>query len=833
MPGRMWEYRGERFYSPNSARNPGPPPQEEHSVMFTPGVSSASNFQNPRWWNARTEWLAFVPRQPVPHAGVWFDSLSTLPKHVYQTTPEGFKLHGQLLEVWNVLDRLLCDTTKHLGEKNNLIYLRPFPPYGWRYNKSHATEGIALEHVKESRDWFAMWIGLLYWMTRKTSQGVDGITPPTWYIQAVEKLRKQREIDILRCTPLLHSFWDIDRVGIFLHNPDDRRDQPSVNWFIEQNIPVWYRWSSREEREWNPSLIRPSDDNVGACDHEADVLSQVEKEAGRVEIMTKVFNNFTEKREAQNQKIVLRETTEARAKRLQRENQPPTRKATVYVWEWGASDVFGPRAVPVEDRVDTLLEYSHYGARFYNAFHNEWNCWPPLTSTDHQPEDIFHEDVLISGPPSPRPITIASPTTMGPSSPQSTPATSTSCSSHRATVVQPSSPALSSRESQPLTMAKENTTWLKPFNHIKHGEEFDAERIHYHVLEILSAYFGFVAPIPHPTSYSEFVAANDYKSVSAVLGLPNSTHDNLFFKTPLGKICTRFVCSFTGQLEPAKPSSELWDLSADNWRTIKFSNRLSSIRKVGDNKCTMFMFDLAGSATVPWMIAVYSAPAALFVCRLDEKFHEEAVVMELVSSGIPFRTLQRKDTLQSAPVDRTLPSLIPWRMNDHIFDSTDWEFYQKQCRIVMSLRRARAALLRGGFVWRVGLHYMDRSEAARGPWGIHVDASHMFTVKDSSRIKYVDDELTQDEFDTLCGIYRSYTGFKGQVAQLSWFPSLSMFEGSGLNIHNREGGLPNFNLPLSATKWRDKVRGYADARRANKQLEKWSREFIEDHVGHL
>ncbi|KXN84866.1 hypothetical protein AN958_11996 [Leucoagaricus sp. SymC.cos] len=441
---------------------------------------------------------------------------------------------------------------------------------------------------------------------------------------------------------------------------------------------------------------------------------------------------------------------------------------------------------------------------------------------DHQPEDSFIEEEQMSVPLSSQLSTATASTTI---TPQAPPSNSASFAGDRAPVATPSSMAPESIEAECPTAAKENKTSLKLFNHIQRGADFVSEQVHYHVLELLSSHFGFVAPIPPPTTSSDFVAANDYKAVSAVLGLPNLAHDNLFLKTPLGKICTRFVCSFAGQSGSIKPSPELWDLAVDNWRTIKFSKRLSSIRSVKNDKCFLFIFDLAGMATVPWSLAVYSASAALFVCRLDETMHEEEVVVELVNNGIPFWTLQQKDTLKPASVDRIAPSLIPWRLHDHMFDSTDWEFYRKQCWAVMSLQRARAALLHGGFVWRIGLDYMDRREAARGPWGIHMDLSHMFSMRDTGGIKYVDDELTQDEYDVLCSIYRSYTGFKGQVAQLSWFPSLSMFEGCGLDSGQ--------NLPLSVTKWRDKVHSYADARRANKQLEKWSKEFIEDHVGHL
>lgn len=75
----------------------------------------------------------------------------------------------------------------------------------------------------------------------------------------------------------------------------------------------------------------------------------------------------------------------------------------------------------------------------------------------------------------------------------------------------------------------------------------------------------------------------------------------------------------------------------------------------------------------------------------------------------------------------------------------------------MTQRRARAALLKGGFVWRVALDYMSSSEIVRGPCGVHDDPKHMFTVKDSYGTEYVDDELTGEEFDALCGMYHSFS----------------------------------------------------------------------------
>ena len=197
---------------------------------------------------------------------------------------------------------------------------------------------------------------------------------------------------------------------------------------------------------------------------------------------------------------------------------------------------------------------------------------------------------------------------------------------------------------------------MKSFLHSTCGQEVDSKCAQLQVLEILKEHFGFVTPIPLPESSNLLTKVNEHKMLAAVLGLPSLKHTNLFFQMLIGRICTKFTHCFISR---GKPDDELWDIGQDNWKTLTHSQRLSSVRQVKNDSCEMFMFDLGTSASVPWNLAVYTASAVLFVCRLDEDFGEEEIAMELVSSGVPFRTLQRKDTLARAPKDRESNLMIP------------------------------------------------------------------------------------------------------------------------------------------------------------------------------
>ncbi|XP_006464139.1 hypothetical protein AGABI2DRAFT_194706, partial [Agaricus bisporus var. bisporus H97] len=193
---------------------------------------------------------------------------------------------------------------------------------------------------------------------------------------------------------------------------------------------------------------------------------------------------------------------------------------------------------------------------------------------------------------------------------------------------------------------------------------------------------------------------------------------------------------------------------------------------------------------------------------------------------------------------------VPMRFSDHVFTKQDQEFYHHQCRQIMSSPRARAALMRGGFARRVALQFMNSSEALRGPCGTYHDPHFMFVAKDVNGSEYVDDELSDKEYDLLCGLYLQFTGDHLHVAKVSWFPQCWVFEGSGMDLgrwtkhaerfwEKRTDAIlndeinNNLRVPLNVTQWRSKLRGLGDARRAWSKEEKWSKDFLAERIGSI
>ncbi|XP_006464140.1 hypothetical protein AGABI2DRAFT_145251 [Agaricus bisporus var. bisporus H97] len=245
---------GDVYFSPNSRRPLTTIPALPQPWKFIEKVSTAAEFQEPRWWTCGTEWLGFVPRQPVPYTGVWFGPLAIIPNKLLCENKVEYGLPPFYSDKWLEIDYMLWETCEILRDSYKLQYALPFPPRRWLYHKKFPTWTSAMDYITKSRDWYAMWIGLLYWSTRKIPNGpafAEGKEPPEWFSTVVRKRSNKVNgtyVDAIRTSQLLQNWWQIDRVGLFLHHPDEAPGQLTAQWFVDHNVPVWYRWGEREDR---------------------------------------------------------------------------------------------------------------------------------------------------------------------------------------------------------------------------------------------------------------------------------------------------------------------------------------------------------------------------------------------------------------------------------------------------------------------------------------------------------------------------------------------------------------------------------------------------------
>ncbi|KAJ3554866.1 hypothetical protein NP233_g12334 [Leucocoprinus birnbaumii] len=146
-----WIHEGEWFYSPNCTR-PAPIPPVQTPRPFTPLFLKASDFQDPQWWSESTEWMACVPKQPVPYSGVFFEILNVIPNYLMLRKDKQFILHPSIVEKWRNIEEVLVDAIASLLKllPNRMWITEPFTPSQWKYDQPHIEYSLALEHIRQS-----------------------------------------------------------------------------------------------------------------------------------------------------------------------------------------------------------------------------------------------------------------------------------------------------------------------------------------------------------------------------------------------------------------------------------------------------------------------------------------------------------------------------------------------------------------------------------------------------------------------------------------------------------------------------------------------------------
>jgi hypothetical protein len=221
--------------------------------------------------------------------------------------------------------------------------------------------------------------------------------------------------------------------------------------------------------------------------------------------------------------------------------------------------------------------------------------------------------------------------------------------------------------------------------------------------------------------------------------------DDEIFDTSHGRMVVEFVSSLWSKVYP---NPLCWDLSHANPQAVaRLGDRLKCMHPLADG---LFVFNFGQLATVPWHIAVTTAADVLTVCRMDPSDRDISIARSLFSRGIPFRTL-----LPLRQVPRSIPTelVLPYRLSNYQFTQRDYEAYLQQRARILAGPRGRAALLRGGFVWRLAMQTMGLEEVLKGPSSEVTVHRKGFAVN-----RYWDDDLTPTELDLICGVYVCFTG---------------------------------------------------------------------------
>ncbi|KJA16736.1 hypothetical protein HYPSUDRAFT_147368 [Hypholoma sublateritium FD-334 SS-4] len=811
--GRIQTVDGHIFYSPNSNRTicSAPPVDDPGKPMrFDAWGLDASDYLQPRWWCRPWGWISFFPTEPH-FQDPPFTCLLAAPRranHIYNKGT-GYAMPRGIMCEWLELDKNLTEATALLQTYYQIAAVRPISPWGFGYHKSHRDRRHMLISISKGREWFSVWMAL-FSFTIARAQTVERELSPyphlakdDWITYLLKNGFEKTWVDSVMRSVVWTFSQETARTGIFLHLPPRDELQPDVEWFCSYHVPVWYPWGKEQASNGKWAHLAPPKSNAASDpDQPSSVDSAMDAPSTKshavsepVELPSSPWKTFFALRAERNGRQLSRESPQDRERREARERQPPVKSAKVFHWIETSPGNYVREAISKKWREDTLADYSSKQKQ-YNSFDNEWDCCTAFGSDyecDSDSDDENDIGFFVSG----EEVSEAN----APYHPMS---------AHLTPNGDPH---------------EHDSDWLQTptVNSIFEDE----------IIDITQRFFGLVCPLPAPSSGPP-VDPNNRKNVLKLLGLSWDKSVDVFSQ-PRVLLAFDFLRRLCAK---ASISPDEWDLSRENRAYIAFSSRFSAIRKLQSKMGVVYMFDFGKHSSQPWKLATTAARHALTICRLDSSMREDEIARYLVSRGIPFRTLQNSETLRRG--SRFPPPKIvhPRRAMDYVFTFEDYRAYTQHCAALLCHPRSRAALMKGGYIWRVSVPILSMQKVIDGPSGWSTNPDEMFVASSTEMGEFVDDELTDLEIEAFCGLYRCSTGYGTQISSKSWCPLPGIYENSGLDyghwtsinedlyaIASPSNGTIN-RQPCTASKWRNITRGLGEVRRGIGRLEEESRSLL-------
>ncbi len=567
------------------------------------------------------------------------------------------------------------------------------------------------------------------------------------------------------------------RVGAIIDPFSRHYALPPIDWYYMWNVPIWYHWGREEARcidtissslafleppihvLQNATTFIPSCkpctppaspvqvENESSFSHGDSTYTSEAVDSDRADvararmrdahIKSQPWKNFFDSRKTAYDSYLQTETPQQKMTRLNRERNPPIASADVYLWDWSDEDPCKLVRTRVSKRERERTLFNSFHRRHYDSRLNAWEVCRYFDFAEQCPGggydgyDEDEEDDLDF--PSFDPV--ASPPHPPPSSEE---------------IFKEVETYEASRLEHPLPGAAVVPTELN----LLESPPVD-------VPSYLSLFFGFLWPLPYPTT-NITVNISLWEEAIKNVGLRSTTPPHPTMPAAI----LAFLQGLRSKRPEDGPPDDLFDLMSSSRAPIGRSAIQRQIHKVG----SLFVVQphaYQRKVSSDWLIALTSAADAARTFRLlmDENHSTISLSMQLVAVGITFHTLRHLSILPT--VILSSPStLIPIRVRDHVFTIDDHSAYVERRARILKSPRGRAALLRGGLIWRLALEHLGMESVSFGPSSVAVQYGLGYVFKAPDGHLYIDDDLTQDELEVICGSYRCYTGI---VILLSFF----------------------------------------------------------------
>ncbi|PPR01417.1 hypothetical protein CVT24_006210 [Panaeolus cyanescens] len=822
------------YYSPNSTRSvPVPVEKDANEYLFYRKDCDLFRFEQPQWWTNNYGWIAFVPVDSFKREGFFEPLQHDRAVAVYNDQHDfmGWGLAEGVAEKWVKMEDELFNLYFVLAKR--LAWKPPIKPTPIHFlcpQKLHHTKSAAIHHISRCRKWVSMWIGLLSYTIAVTRNRRNNTTNRLeWVKYAADMGIAQTTLDKIQASVVCNT--QCQRAGVFLDWLSTDVDQPSVEWFLEFKIPVWFPWTERHyisnlskpvmfAPTYSPSVMasalqansEPSKLPERAQEDQQDLQEESRERDSQTTVITVATqepprrppyghrgNRFlSDAQEAhlalipwkshfsklaeRNKEKEARETAIQRQARLDRAKKPsrkPGKGYSFFLWDWNDDNTALVRRQIQGKEVEDEMDRNPAECRF-DPFSLTWEfCeYFPDENEDQaevrkQAAEYAAEEDEFNNRHASHDEILAEHDEYDKSRSTSSPNPSTA---------------------QPLPSYLPRPVQYQPMD----------------LLSTLRVFHGFVTPDEDEMHDEETrETMENVPQQSWILSMVVMHRDP---STPMLPDIASLVDSFIQGLVQDRMSAAFYDLAKTNVQCIDMDH----LYKVFTRQGAKFMFKSCNFANfgddvdVPWAVVLQDPIAATMVYRM-------------LGYGANFRDICNVSTLVPTPdVTCSLKEVYApraIRLKDYVFTHADFIAYQEVCHSILSGPRGRAALMAGGIVARIAQDYLPLGGVKSGP-SLCVTQQACGISSTDGEATYSDDALTVDELDCICGLYSVYTGCGAQETRKSWWPLHNLWinphmgenfgywtEGNERWYQNRlkeiEAGLAK---PLTSSEWRKFLR---------------------------
>ncbi|KAH6890731.1 hypothetical protein BKA70DRAFT_1234629 [Coprinopsis sp. MPI-PUGE-AT-0042] len=682
--------------------------------------SRLRDFHQPGYWSRPYGWIAFVPRHPN-FTSRPFDRLFRLPRAIKDQ--KGWCMPKPTADAWLELENSLRGLISHLCNHFEIPAVAPFPPSGHGFLKFHPTRDAAQSCIEASRDWFGLWQGLLSFclasahsnhsrrLARRQEAGLDPSICPSWLEYLATQGYEQTWLEGFMTSSVYMFTPSVVRTGLFIDVVDPLdRFLPSLDWYIEHAIPVWYKCPVPGQAYHRYITHRPTDNDLhaflnfcrtnpsqptGPTPSSASQSIPEEQRALARDVAApqdppalvrdsaasppaipghndhrdqasqrnKQIEDYRRSQQASFAVLQLTATDRDKQRWASRIKQPPTRKCMVLIWAPDPQNAGVLKKAMGES--EDLWDFTEK-QKWYDPVQNAWHCCVDLaphemTDEDHQlMEDLYGSNYTVD-------LSLAVP-----ASSVDPPSEASEAMNHSA--ISPPAPAPSAAgELHP-------EGWDQPLDQFLPPSQYEEDRVGEEFIQTLSK--AMHLPLhPRPNGRGLYAWSGC---------IPQFSHGAPFFESTLFTFVTSFLRGLCAK--GAKPPADAWDMSETSREPIPRSGSLPPLRVI-PGQPPLFVVQLA--RTTSWTLA--------------------NIALELVRKGIRFSTLLPNPLRTPITTPSPAPERIPLRLPGYAFSKQDYDSYQQSRNILLAEGRLRAALTRGGIIWRMAVAFLSPSDALSGP----------------------------------------------------------------------------------------------------------------------